>query len=82
METNEREKLIQAYLESYNQMDVAAMMGVLEDIVFLKTTQARKKHIKSAVNLLSNLRPKRLFPIFRRESKFLYPMNTGKMRPK
>lgn len=43
METNEREKLIQAYLEGYNQMDLAAMMEVLEDSVFFENYSGEEK---------------------------------------
>ncbi len=43
METNEREKLILAYLEGYNQMDVALMMRVLEDSVFFENYSGAEK---------------------------------------
>ncbi|WP_111672113.1 nuclear transport factor 2-like protein [Algoriphagus litoralis] len=43
METTEREKLIQAYLESYNQMDVPAMMGILEESIFFENYSGAEK---------------------------------------
>lgn len=45
METIKRENLIQAYLVAYNQMDVAAMMEVLEDsVIFENYSEEKKTH--------------------------------------
>ncbi|GAB2481257.1 nuclear transport factor 2 family protein [Algoriphagus taiwanensis] len=45
MKTEEREKLIQAYLEAYNAKDVEGMMEVLEDdVVFENFSSGEKTH--------------------------------------
>lgn len=43
METNEREKLIQAYFEGYNQMDVPGMIDVLEETIFFENYSGAEK---------------------------------------
>ena len=45
MKTEEREKLIQAYLEAYNAKDVEGMMEALEDnVVFENFSSGEKTH--------------------------------------